>query len=139
VSRFRNDLIYRAALFAVLLLLATGCAGRQQYVAQSQTVDGLTITLEQPRELIALQDYELFVTLADAEGAPVDGASVYLDLTMTGMTMGVNQPLADPLGGGRYRVRTVHSMEGDWLVTVHARVAGRDYAAVFEYPVALPS
>jgi nitrogen fixation protein FixH len=104
-----------------------------------QTADGLTITLEKPTAPVALRDYELVVSLADAQGQPVDGASVYLDLTMPGMVMGVNQPLAEPLGNGRYRVRTAYSMDGNWRTTVHASVNGKEHVANFDHPVELPN
>ncbi|HWQ13078.1 MAG TPA: FixH family protein [Roseiflexaceae bacterium] len=122
----------------ILLATLTACAGQPQYVALRQTVDGLTVTLERPREVVALQDHEVFVTLADAQGRPVDDATVYLDQSMPGMVMGVNQPIAEGLGGGRYRVSTVYAMEGNWRVVVHARVGGKEYVAGFDYPVALP-
>ncbi len=124
-------------LLAALLLAACG-AGRPETLTRSQTVDGLTIAVEQPQQVVALQDYDLIVTLTDAQGNPVDGASVYLDLSMPGMTMGTNQPIADPLGDGRYRVRTVYSMEGDWLIAVHARTGGKEHVATFDLSVELP-
>jgi hypothetical protein len=125
-------------LLAALIL--TACAtGRPETIVLRQTVDGLTMTLEKPREIVALQDYEMVITLSDAAGKPVDGASVYLDLTMPGMTMGVNQPLADSRGGGRYTVHAVFSMEGNWRTVVHASVAGEEYVAGFDHPVSLPS
>jgi hypothetical protein len=124
-------------LFAALAFAACALGGPERVTLQ-QTVDGLTVTLEKPRELVALQGYELLITLADAQGRPVDGASVYLDQQMSGMVMGVNQPIAEPLGGGRYRVRAVFSMEGDWRTVVHATVDGTEYVAGFDYPVTLP-
>jgi hypothetical protein len=130
--------MHRFALILLAALALPACGGQPQYIALQQTVDGLTVTLERPQEVVALQDHDVFVTLADAEGRPVDGATIYLDQSMPGMVMGVNQPLAEGLGGGRYRVATVYSMEGDWLVVVHARVGGKEYVAGFDYPVMLP-
>ena len=132
----------RYLLTALLLLTLAACGGsggpRPGYTVQQQTVEGLTITLERPQQVEILKDYEFFVTLADAAGQPVDGATLYLDLEMPGMPMGSNQPLADPLGGGQYRIKGVFTMEGDWRVTVHATVAGKEYAATFDQPVTLP-
>nr|PZN18470.1 MAG: hypothetical protein DIU80_22880 [Chloroflexota bacterium] len=91
-----------------------------------------------PQPGVALPGYHLIVTLTEPPGNPVDGASVYLDLSMPGMTMGTNQPIADPLGDGRYRVRTVYSMEGDWLIAVHARTGGKEHVATFDLSVELP-
>lgn len=127
--------MHRLALILGLLILTACSAGQPQYAAQRQTVDDLTITLEQPQTVVALQDHDLFVTLADAQGKAVDGAVVFLDLAMPGMVMGVNQPIAEPQGGGRYHVRTVYSMDGDWIVTVHAKVGGKEHVASFDQPV----
>jgi nitrogen fixation protein FixH len=114
-------------------LLASACGvGGADYVTQQRAVDGLTIALEQPRQPRILEQYDLIVTLTDAVGQPVDGATVYLDLTMPAMPMGVNQPVADPLGGGRYGAKALFTMEGDWNVAVHASVAGREYVAIFD-------
>lgn len=127
--------MHRLLILIAALLLAACTTAVSQTVALRQAVEGFSITLEKPSELVALRNYELLVSLADAEGKPVDGASVYLDLTMSGMVMGVNQPSAEPLGNGRYGVRTAFSMDGNWRTTVHANVAGKEYVAGFDHPV----
>src|SRR5688572_25064922 len=71
--------------FLLLLLALAACGGsgpRPGYTTQQQTVDGLTIGLERPQQPEVLKEYELFVTLANAEGRPIDGATVFLDMTM---------------------------------------------------------
>ena len=118
----------------VLILAAVLCAacGQPAGMRQSQTVDGLTITFEHPRELPINREQEMTITLTDASGKPVDGAIVALDLLMPAMPMGQNKPLADPLGGGRYRVRAAYSMLGDWKTTVRATINGKTYEAAFD-------
>ena len=128
-----------AFLVSIALLLA-GCGGGQSGMfTQEETVDGVTMTLERPPQAELLKDYELFVTLKDANGQPIDGATVFFDLTMPAMPMGSNQPIADGLGNGRYRIKSAFTMEGDWKVDVHASIAGKEYVATFDQPVALPS
>jgi hypothetical protein len=124
-----------------LLFVLAGCGafGQSATVTEQQTVDGLSIELERPAQAELLKDYELFVTLNDANGQPVDGATVFVDLAMPAMPMGSNQPIADGLGNGRYRIKSAFTMEGDWKVDVHATVAGKEYVASFDQPVALPS
>ena len=130
---------YAAALLALLLALAA-CAGGSTpgYTTQQQTVDGVSITLERPQQAELLKDYELFVTLKDAGGAAIDGATVFVEMSMPAMPMPPQQPIADSLGGGRYRLKNVFTMEGDWKVDVHATIAGKEHSAPFDQPVTLP-
>ena len=126
-----------SAMFGLLVLVA-GCgngSSRAGYTSQQQTIDGMTLTLERPQQIAILQDIEYVVTLADASGKRVDGATVYLEQDMPTMKMGSNQPLGEPLGNGQYRLKSVFTMDGAWVVVIHARVAGKDYAATFDQQV----
>jgi hypothetical protein len=124
-----------AAAFLLAVLAGCGSGPPAGYRAQQQVVDGLRIELAMPQQPQLLKEYDLFVTLADAAGRPVDGATVFLDLTMPAMPMGQNQPVADGLGGGRYRARTVFTMEGGWRIAVHVAAGGKKYLAAFDQPV----
>ncbi|HJZ50389.1 MAG TPA: FixH family protein [Roseiflexaceae bacterium] len=120
------------------MLLLAGCAGgggRAGYTSQQQTIDGLTITLERPQQVAVLRDYEFVVTLTDAAGKRVDGATLYLEQDMPAMPMGSNQPLGEPIGEGQYRLKGVFTMNGAWKLVVHASVSGKDYAATFDQQV----
>jgi len=124
--------------FFLLIAALAGCgtgSGRAGYTSQQQTADGMTITLERPQQIAILQDVEYIVTLADASGKRVDGATVYLEQDMPTMKMGSNQPLGEPLGNGQYRLKSVFTMDGTWVVVVHASVAGKSYAASFDQVV----
>jgi len=124
------------AAFFLLITALAGCGGgRAGYTSSQQTIDGMTITLERPEKITILQDFEYFVTLADAAGKRVDGAMVYLEQDMPTMKMGSNQPLGDPLGNGQYRLKSLFTMDGAWVVVIHASVAGKNYAASFDQPV----
>jgi hypothetical protein len=126
------------AVCVLLGLLLAGCGGggaRAGYASQQQTIDGITIALERPQQIAVLEDYEFFVTLTDAAGKRVDGATVYMEQDMPAMQMGSNQPLGEPLGNGQYRLRGVFTMDGAWRLVVHAGVAGKDYAAAFDQQV----
>lgn len=114
----------------VLFMLFASCAAPAT-VRQEQLVDGLTIGLEAPEPAKLNATQELIVTLHDAQGQPIDAATVYLDLTMPAMPMGTNRPEAEPLGQGRYRVRTALTMLGTWELTVVAERAGTEYRAIF--------
>jgi hypothetical protein len=121
----------------LLGLLLASCGGeRSGYTAEQQTIDGVTIKLEQPQQLALLQNYELFVTLTDASGQPIDGATVFMEQDMAAMPMTANQPLGDPLGKGQYKISGVFSMDGTWKLVIHATIAGKDHAATFQQVVA---
>ena len=128
---------YVTVLLVFLLgLAACAAGGTPGYTTQQQTVDGITITLERPQQAELLKDYELFVTLKDG-GTTIDGATVFVEMSMPTMPMPPQQPIADSLGGGRYRLKNAFTMEGDWKVDVHATIAGKEYIATFDQPVSL--
>jgi YtkA-like len=117
---------------AVLLCACGTGSGRAGYISQQQTINGMTITLARPQPIAILQDVEYIVTLADASGTRIDGATVYLEQDMPTMKMSSNQPLGEPLGNGQYRLKNVFTMDGAWVVVIHAGIAGKDYAATFD-------
>ncbi|HYF62455.1 MAG TPA: FixH family protein [Herpetosiphonaceae bacterium] len=127
----------RLILIIGLLALLAGCGGAQGGASeQTQTVDGLAITLIGQPEPATGKPQKWTVKLADSSGQPVKGADVYLDLIMTSMTMGQNKPLATDNGDGTYTAEGVYSMGGAWQVVVHAEVDGADRVATFEVSVA---
>ncbi|NWG19769.1 MAG: FixH family protein [Chloroflexi bacterium] len=124
--------------FTILPVMGLVACGPAATISEQRAVDGLTIALERPAQPVALREYAFTATITDAADRPVDAGSVYFDFTMPQMVMGVNQPIADRLGPGRYRVRTLYSMEGDWRVTVVATIEGREVRAQFDHAVLPP-
>ena len=123
----------RIALICLLAILLVACGGPASAVVQvdTQTVDGITIGLAAVEAPALNSSQELIITLADAQGQPITGASVYLDLTMLTMPMGSTRPEAVPLGQGRYSTRTAYTMTGTWEITVVAEVNGTEHRALF--------
>jgi nitrogen fixation protein FixH len=113
-----------------ILCLLVACSAPAP-VRQEQVVDGITIGLEaaDSPKLNTAQDF--LITLADAQGQPIDGASVYIDMLMPTMPMGTNRPVAADEGKGRYRAQAAYTMSGTWEITVVAEVAGAEHRAVF--------
>jgi hypothetical protein len=129
--------IWRALCIGVLAFLLVGCGTPAAEVPmQRQTIDDLTIALAAPPQPVVNQQAVFVVTLTNAAGNPIDGADVYLDLTMAEMKMGTNTPIAEAQGNGRYRAQSALDMAGDWTFTVHATVNNKDYAATFASTVA---
>ena len=130
-------------LLAALLSLS-GCGGSSgtgpvKTITQRQTVDQLTIVIEAPERPQLLTEQEVLVTLTDPQGQPVEGAEVWLALVMPTMQHSPNEPGAVPAGQGRYKVRALFTMAGNWNIEVHATVRGQEYVATFHAPVGLNS
>ena len=116
--------------------MLAACGGASGTSVEQKTVDGLTIALERPQKIALLEDCEYTVTLTDASGQPVDGATVFLEQDMPAMPMKSNQPLGEPVGAGKYRIKNAFTMEGDWVLKIHATAGGKEYVATFEQKVA---
>ncbi len=128
----------RHIILLVIAGITIGACGATTTVVDERVVDGLTIALERPAQPVALRDYSFTATITDAADQPVEATLVYFDFTMPQMEMGVHQPIADRIGPGRYGVRTLYSMEGDWRITVVATIDGRDVRAWFDHSVLPP-
>ena len=101
--------------------------------AQVVRAGDLTVALrvDSPR-LTAGGPNDLALTIRDAEGRPLDGASVLVQPAMVGMEMDVPPVAATASGGGVYTARPKFGMAGDWrlVVTVTPR-GGAPLRAVF--------
>lgn len=127
-------------LIALIVLLAalSGCQRASQQAAGDRVPEiAASLTIDPDPALVGPAD--LTVTLADASGLPVDGASVSLkgDMSHAGM-----QPvLAEATGGasGVYQAQWMWTMAGDWIVTVTATLPdGRTLVRRFDLAVAAP-
>jgi YtkA-like len=122
-----------AGTLLIVAFLLVGCGPTP--IRQIQKVDGITIGLEHPEQARLNQEIEMVVIVTDETNRTVNNAIVTLDLTMLEMPMGQNRPIADALGGGRYRIRTALTMVGKWQTTVIVMLNGREYRAVFAQAV----
>lgn len=103
-------------------------------IIQSQTVNGQTV------ELTATPDqfgtYAFTVTVQDDQGVPVQGATVYADLTMPDMAMEpVHVALTAMPVPGSYHANGVLSMKGVWnaVVTVKETGSAQPLSAKFTF------
>lgn len=72
------------------------------------------------------------ITITDEKGAPVSDAIVSLDLTMPSMWMPANRPVAQSLGGGKYRATGRFTMRGGWQIAVTIERGGQRQTATFQ-------
>jgi len=103
----------------------SGSQGTPSPYVQVQKAGEHTATLTiAPYPPALMEEVPLILTVQDAQGRPVLGATVQLDLTMPGMEMPPNHPEAVEEGNGRYRAPAVFTMAGAWQV--RAEVIGQD-------------
>ncbi len=118
-------------LFVLLSILLAACGANAatpitaSYVVTSNPVN---ITLSTNPNPPARGEVELVFTLTDADGNPIEGASVEVSADhtdMSGMTMSGR---ATEQGGGRYAITANFSMSGNWKLTVYIRKEGLEYS-----------
>ncbi|NJN17140.1 MAG: hypothetical protein HC822_13125 [Oscillochloris sp.] len=135
-----RQLLWRSAavgLILTVLAVLSGCTASDR-LRQSQTIDGLAITLETPRTP-QINSAELFaVDLRDRAGRPIENATVYLDMDMDMLCLSGAAPVAEPVGSGRYEVQSLYQMPGTWRITVTAEVESVAHEALFAVEVPAP-
>ncbi|RMD78459.1 MAG: hypothetical protein D6823_05825 [Chloroflexi bacterium] len=119
----------------VVVVALVACSSGVVSLRETQIVDDLEITLDTPNRPRMNTAVDFIVLLRDAQGNPIDDASVYLDLDMPAMPMGVTRPVALPDGPGRYWARTAYTMEGLWEITVVVERSSMTYRATFQRDV----
>ncbi len=110
-------LIFIGLIFSVLWLSA--CSGTNPTPA----ADGqsIAVTLRTDPEIPEVGDIELQLDIKDAQGQPIEGATVDISADhtdMQGMTM---SGLATAQGNGRYAITADFSMSGNWKIKVYIR------------------
>jgi hypothetical protein len=119
-------------IFRISILVAfavVGCAQQSQSAAVADVQIELSVTPAPP----AVGDSTLIVTLTDASGAPINGATVAVEGNMdhAGMEPSTGQTSEDT--EGIYRVPFRWTMGGGWTVTVTATLPNGGVAtATFE-------
>jgi hypothetical protein len=122
----------------VLLAALTGCQRASQQAASDQAPE-IAAALAIDPDPAVVGPTNMRVTLTDASGAPVQGASVSLkgDMSHAGM-----QPVLAEAGAaanGVYEAQWMWTMAGDWFVTVTAALPdGRTLVRRFDLTVAGP-
>lgn len=106
-------------------------------VQQAQTVGGERIALTATPGQFGTYTYT--VAVQDAQGVPVQGAAVDMDLTMPSMPMSplrVHLAAMDPPVPGAYQAQGVLSMVGQWQAVVRVTPAGTSQPVVATFQFA---
>ena len=107
-----------------VLLAACGGAAAPTDTSSAKPVNIVVSTNPSPA---TAGDLEIILTITDAHGNAIEGATVDVSADhtdMTGMTMG---GAATDQGGGRYAINANFSMSGNWRLTVYVRTSEHDY------------
>ena len=108
------------------VLAACGGSAEPDAPADPGSTGEVNITVETSPNPAAMGDVELVLTITDAQGNPIEGATVDVEVDHTDMTgMGMNGAATDQ-GGGRYSINANFSMSGNWKLTVYVRKDGLD-------------
>ncbi len=107
---------------AALLFALAGC-GRVQQATPATAADGLTITMTTEPSPPVVGDGVVVLTVRDAAGQPVAGATVEIEGNMSHAGMKPSFGKAEGGQGGVYRVPLQWTMGGDWYVDVKLTLA----------------
>ncbi len=113
--------IVLAGLALVVALALSGCGGA---AATPTPASGAQITLTTNPSPPKSGDVEVIVQVKDANGQPLDGASVIVIGDHTEMKGMMMQGNATAQGNGRYAVKANFGMSGMWKMTVQVNKPG---------------
>ena len=115
------------SMMVLLTVLLAACGAGAPTLAPSTAGKPVNIAVSTNPNPAVMGDMELIFTITDANGNPIEGATVDVSadhIDMTGMTM---SGVATEQGGGRYAIKANFSMSGNWKLTVSVRKDGLDY------------
>lgn len=121
-------------MLVFLSIVLTACAGTATSAAPDSSRP-VNIAVRTDPDPAAMGDIELTLNITDAEGNPVEGATVDVSADhtdMTGMTM---SGAAIDQGGGNYAINANFSMSGNWKLSVYVRKDQLDYREDIEFIV----
>lgn len=121
--------LFFISMFMLASVLLAACGGEAAPVTDGATEEEkpVNIQVETSPSPAMMGDVELIFTLTDANGSPIEGATVDVSVDHTDMTgMGMSGVATDQ-GGGQYSIKAGFSMSGNWKLTVNVRKDGLDF------------
>jgi hypothetical protein len=114
---------YQLMIIFLLVVAFTGCRQSAQQADSTSAESTITIDLVVEPDPPAMGDTTLIVTLTDADGDPIDDATIEAvgDMDHAGMQP-VNGEIEDGTDG-EYRIPFEWTMGGDWTVTLTVTLA----------------
>jgi hypothetical protein len=117
--------IFLISLLVGLSVLLAACGGSASMPMQEPSASGsgsgsgeVKIVVESNPSPAVVGDVELYFTITDKDGNPIEGASVNVSADHTDMSgMGMSG-LATDQGGGKYSIKANFAEKGNWKLTV---------------------
>ena len=113
-------------------MLPGGASPSTSAKALTAKAGNLNVTLAMNPAPAAFSATTFDITITDEKGVAVSDANVSLDLTMPSMYMPANRPVAQSLGGGKYRATGRFTMRGGWQIAVIINRGGQSQTAIFQ-------
>lgn len=129
--------LFFISLLVLLAGVLTACGGSAEPAApaDSGSTGEVNIVVETNPTPAAMGDMELILTITDAQGNPIEGATVDVAVDHTDMSgMGMSGVATDQ-GSGKYSINANFNMSGSWQLTVYVRKDGLDYKEDIELKV----
>lgn len=121
-------------MIVVMSVLLAACGSAATPVASTSSTL-VNIKVETNPNPAATGDAEIVLNVTDADGNPIEGATVDLSAQHTGHGGMEMSGVATEQGGGKYAITANFSMSGTWKLTVYVRKEGLDYKEEIEIPV----
>jgi len=129
-----KKLIFVSMLVTLAVLLAA-CGSSAAPAAAPVSADQESIKVETNPSPAVVGDVELILTVTDANGNPLEGATVNVSAdhpSMAGMGM---SGLATEQGGGKYSIKANFSDPGDWKLSVQVTKDSLDFKEETDFPI----
>jgi len=121
------------SMFVIISVLLAACGSTLTPAATASKP--VNVKIETDPSPAIMGDMELVLNITDANGNPIEGATVDVSADHTDMS-GMNMSgLATDQGGGRYSIKANFSMSGNWKVTVYIRKDGLDYKENIDFKI----
>ena len=128
----RKAIVISVLVLLSVLLAACGGAAKPADTNSAKPVNILVSTNPNPA---AVGDVEITFTITDADGNPIEGATVDVNAEHPAMAgMGMSGAAVEQ-SGGVYSIKANFSDAGDWKLTVYVRKDGLDYKEEINFPV----
>lgn len=130
-----RKLVLIPVIVLLSVLLAACGAGSATTSAPESSGKPVNIEVETNPSPAAMGDIELVLNITDADGNPIEGATVDVTATHTDMTGMDMSGAATEQGAGKYAINANFSMSGNWELKVYVRKEGLDYSEEIDLQV----